>query len=108
MLLRNNISNRIPRSRVLLDATRIPSTLDPLSRAIYQKLPSVPGEEPFIFGSSGVLMGDWFRQEFELSAIEQDPRAVVPESSKASGLGFDRLDAAVKPSLMALVMRWRK
>jgi hypothetical protein len=40
-------------------------------------------------GSSGILMGKFSGQEFELSAVEEDSGAVVFESSEASGLGFD-------------------
>ena len=41
-------------------------------------------------------MGNSLRKEVELSAVEEDPGAVVFKSSESPGLGLDGLDAAVE------------
>ena len=41
-------------------------------------------------------MGNSLRHEVEFSAVEEDSCAIVLEGTESSGLGFDRLDAAVE------------
>jgi hypothetical protein len=48
------------------------------------------------YGSSGILMGNFLRQEVELAAVEEDSRAEVLEGSETSGLGLDRLDTTIE------------